>query len=111
VIAAPTQIGKILYAKRDYENGVELGIFTANFDGTGETKININGLPTNGTDIDMDNLTVSPDGKTLFFTYSVGNGNGHSVITLYSCNIDGTGLKIVKGGGNNTTGYVLEQVF
>ncbi len=87
-----TQLNKILFY-RDGGNYLN-EIWIANYDGTGQTKINID-LPQgcqigNGTD-----AKLSPDGKKVFFGVWATPSN---MAYIYSCNIDGSDLtKIIDG--------------
>jgi Tol biopolymer transport system component len=97
------QLNKIIYSKILRDTGGEykgLEIWTANYDGTGQTKVNIT-LP-DGTSFGEGMVPkMSPDGKKVFFTAgpSFSSGSGYSVRTsLYSSNIDGSGvLAIIQG--------------
>jgi Tol biopolymer transport system component len=97
--SASTQINKIVYYK--YSASIDaFQIWTAKYDGTAKTLINIS-LPT-GMEFDYDSLPkLSPDGTKVFFTSltpNVGNTNRD----IYVANIDGTNVtKIVDATGND----------
>jgi hypothetical protein len=76
-------------------------IWTSNFDGSSQQKVNIN-LPV-GTRIG--GVGISPDGKKLFLdVFPVTTG---STASIYSCNIDGSGLiKILTQGSRESLGVV-----
>jgi len=94
------QQGKILYGIFGSTN-LTNSIWTANYDGTSPQKINIT-LPS-GLAIDIDNLKISPDHKTIFFsvfTPTATSGGDY----IYACNIDGSNPhQIVNGGLNGAT--------
>jgi len=96
--AGLSQLSKLLFVKMVINNTTVSGeIWTTNFDGANQTKVNIV-LPSgvsisvgsaNGTDV-----RLSPDGKIIFFkTINSTSGND-----IYSCNIDGSNVqKIIDG--------------
>lgn len=84
------QIGKILFYKKKNSNAPE--IWTSNYDGSGQTRINLQ-LP--GTVFLVTNFSakLSPDGSKVYFNaidYSC--GQGYQCIDIYSANIDGTAV-------------------
>ena len=88
-----TQLNKLIYYK-DYE------VWTANYDGTGSSKVNIT-LPAGIGMAYSSELTLSPNGQKIFFTAGPGT-NGTAVNgDLYSCNIDGTGVTKVLDKGTS----------
>ena len=91
-----TQLNKIVFIKRLQNYDTE--IWTANYDGTGQTKINIT-LPA-GYEVDYDyGVKLSPDGKMVF---CIGHNHASSTYHLYSCNLDGSNVsKIIDGTGLN----------
>jgi hypothetical protein len=81
----PKNLGVLFYNMQNDKYGE---LWKVNYDGTNQTKIVIKSLPTN-SEIDNNSFTISPDGTKLFFLlYSTIS----SIQSLYSCNIDGTGL-------------------
>lgn len=81
------QLGRILYKG---SSGKE--IYIANYDGAGKQKVYfIFPSPTNTND-SVDGASLSPDGKTVFLVLYSGNLNK---TRLYSCNIDGSNLRLV----------------
>lgn len=100
-----TQKNKIVYVKQFYGTGGRLydygEIWTANYDGTAQTKLNIT-LPTNVVIAQVE-PKISPDGQTIFFNAFLTDGtkdisNGWS---LYSCSTDGSNVKqVVQSSGN-----------
>jgi len=84
--ATPASTGKLLYFKTT--SGNINGVFTANYDGTGETEIPIV-LP-NGGVLDGTTLKFSADGQRIFFKGGISGTNTENV---YSCNLDGTDLQ------------------
>jgi hypothetical protein len=95
-----TQQNKLLYGVYGTQpDGNE--IWTANYDGTNAQKINII-LPT-GLAIDDNNLTISPDHKTIFFSVFTPTASSGGYF-IYSCNIDGSNVqKVLTGGGSGDT--------
>lgn len=83
--SASKNLGLVFYSVMGDKYGE---FWKANYDGSSQTKISIKSLPTNA-EIDTNSFRVSPDGKKLFFLlYTLSN----TTQSLYSCNIDGTGL-------------------
>lgn len=91
--AGATQQNKIIYQVLDSQ-GSE--IWTANYDGTNQQKLNIS-LPANFVIVQDSGVKLSPDGKTIFFTAF--NPNGNTTGGIYSCNIDGSNAKEIISGG------------
>lgn len=97
-----TPVGKLIYYKNLFA-GAGNQIYTANYDGTNETLINVS-LPT-GVVIDINTpedlqLRMSPDGQKIFFV-AVDTATDYK--TLYSCDINGSNLSPVialNGTGN-----------
>ena len=82
---APKNLGVLFYNMQNDKYGE---LWKVNYDGTNQTKIVIKSLPAN-SEIDRNSFRISPDGTKLFFLlYSAIS----SIQSLYSCNIDGTGL-------------------
>ncbi|WP_114940253.1 hypothetical protein [Mucilaginibacter endophyticus] len=94
---AATQVGKLLYGVTGATEPAN-AIWTSNFDGSNPQKINIT-MPT-GIVIAPDNIRISPDHKTIFFS-------AHTIppasilYYLYSCNIDGSNLRQIRSQGAN----------
>jgi len=90
-----SQENKILFVKYGaVENTDEL--WTANFDGTNASKVNIS-VPS-GLAIGDNHFALSPDHKTVFLSMiTINSGKG----SIYACNIDGGDLhKVIDGGSN-----------
>lgn len=95
VTASGTQLNKIIYTKT---NGLASdGIYTANYDGTNQTKINIS-LPANVT-LEAD-AHLSPDGQTVFFQVS---SSPNFDKFIYACNIDGSNVHPVIANAGEPT--------
>ena len=91
------QLNKIVYRKRNSDGTLD-EIWTANYDGTNQTKINIT-LPTGIVFGESMRPFLSPDGKKVFFTGAV--SPRISSEDVYSANIDGTNVtKIIDKGGD-----------
>jgi hypothetical protein len=94
------QASKLLYGvygSTDLTNTVWL----ANYDGTNPQQLNIT-LPT-GLAIDVDNLKISPDHQTIFFSAYTPSANSGGFY-IYACNIDGSNPhQILSGGTNGST--------
>ena len=90
---SPTQVSKILYTS---QAGGNYKLWTANYDGTNATQINI-ALPA-GVTLDFGSsdfsIYLSPDGQKIFFFG--GNPVSPGANSLYSCNIDGSNVLAVK---------------
>jgi hypothetical protein len=99
-IGSNTQQNKILYGVYGTQaDGNE--IWTANYDGSEAQKINIT-LPS-GLAIDDNNIGISPDHKTIFFSVFTPSASSGGFF-IYSCNIDGSNVKkVINGGGNGDT--------
>lgn len=92
---ATQQQGKIIYQKQFYgsgNQGYDYGeIWTANYDGTGQQKLNIT-LPANMV-IALVEPKISPDGKTIFFdAFSISNNQEVGNWNVYACNVDGSNV-------------------
>lgn len=88
------QLNKIVYQKYYTSGATE--IWTANYDGTGQTKLNIT-LST-GLTIDEDgSVKLSPDGQTVFF--DVIEIAAPVYRGIYSCKIDGTNVRQIVAPG------------
>lgn len=90
---AVTQISKILFAK---SSSSKTELWTANYDGTGQTKINIT-LPA-GKRLGKE-AKLSPDGKTVFFIAFDTNNKAY----LYTCKLNGTAITLLVDGSSLTT--------
>jgi hypothetical protein len=93
-----TQLNKIVYTRTNRQVTQPQEIWTANYDGSNQTKINIviPGQPT----AYVSDPHLSPDGLTVFFqgNYQIGSVTSFN---LYACNIDGSNVrKIIDGGAN-----------
>lgn len=90
VITEVTQLNKVFYLKHP-EDKFPGEIWSANYDGSGQTKINI--LMPSGYEIGSDGGPhLSPDGKRLFFTASrISTYESY----IFSCNLDGSDVKFV----------------
>jgi Tol biopolymer transport system component len=97
--SASTQINKIVYYKYSASTDA-VQIYTAKYDGTAKTLVNIS-LPT-GIEFDEDYVPkLSPDGTKVFFT-TLHRGASSNVRDIYVANIDGTNLtKIIESTGND----------
>jgi hypothetical protein len=93
------QEGKLLYGIYGATDAAN-AIWTANYDGTSPQKINVT-LPS-GLAIDISNLKISPDHKTIFFSVYTPNTNGVSGgYYIYACNMDGSNPHQIINGGTN----------
>jgi len=88
--ATVTQINKILFAK---SSSSKTELWTANYDGTGQAKINI-ALPA-GKRLGGE-AKLSPDGKTVFFIAFDTNSKSY----LYTCKLNGTAVTLLVDGSN-----------
>ncbi|MBC8988408.1 hypothetical protein H9X96_21875 [Pedobacter sp. N36a] len=78
-------------------NGSKKEIWTANFDGSNQKKVNLQ-LPS-GIELEGVPPILSPDGRTIFFHVfgtPIGNLDGSDI---YSCNFDGSNVKMVISHG------------
>jgi hypothetical protein len=102
------QLSKVLYIKQTFNGGTSYTneIWLVNYDGTQNTRVNISlpaglfvGSATGASGLNR--VFLSPDGTTIFFNVSDSNG---LVQGIYSCNIDGTGVRqVVTTSGSNTS--------
>ena len=84
------QLNKVFYFKCP-DDKYPGEIWSANYDGTGQTKINI--LMPSGYEIGSDGGPhLSPDGKRLFFTANRMNTHESNI---FSCNLDGSDVRFV----------------
>jgi len=88
-----TQQGKILYEEA-YATG-RPRVFIANYDGSSAQQVNIN-FPATGF---IAGLTISPDGKTIFFVQSIDSAGVMSG-NIYKCNSDGSGVTQITPTAN-----------
>jgi len=75
-------------------------IWTANYDGSNQQKVNVD-LPTGVVIVLGQAIRISPDGKTIFFSgFTPGNNypDTMSPWSIYSCNLDGTNVKLIVNG-------------
>jgi Tol biopolymer transport system component len=97
-----SQLNKIVYIRGSYTTGGSPNeIWIANYDGTNNTRVNVQ-LPS-GIVFDGDlNPALSPDGKKIFFT-ATSSSDTQKKGDIYSCNVDGSNVvKIIdRGGGGN----------
>jgi Tol biopolymer transport system component len=97
----PSSSGSILNKlifKKNFSGTIPPEIWTANYDGTGAAKVNIN-LPSGIIYSDNMNPAMSPNGTKIFFT---AGSSGQYYGDLYSCNVDGSSVtKIVDRGSAN----------
>jgi len=101
------QLGKVVYM-RFFENaGASLpeGIFTANYDGSAQTKINII-LPANTEFSEDITPKLSPDGLKVFFGVQ-STISGQVGTDLYSANINGTNVTNIIDNGVNGKYVIL----
>jgi len=84
------QEGKLLYAVRGVTRAAD-ALFTSDYDGKNPQKINI-AIPA-GSYIEYTTLKISPDHKAIFFDVKMVNDMSSTYI--YSCNIDGSNLRLV----------------
>jgi hypothetical protein len=81
------QLNKIIFTKKRE-------IWSANYDGTNQSKINIL-MPSGYTIVGDGSVKLSPDGKKLFFSASKSiDLTWH----IFSCNIDGSDVKLIIDG-------------
>ena len=102
--AGLTQLNKIVYDRFNYKTNTNDGIYTANYDGTNQTKINI--VIPGIANPDIGSPRLSPDGSTVFFQaqYQIA---GVTSFNVYSCKIDGSNVKQVLDGGSGQWEYEL----
>jgi Tol biopolymer transport system component len=102
-----SQIGKILFVKNVGNvagTAYTIEIWTANYDGSNATKVNIV-LPNGIAFDDNETLSMSPNGQKIFFTAGIRDprsslANTITITDLYSCNVDGSSVtKIIDKGG------------
>jgi hypothetical protein len=106
------QLNKIIFSKLLYSSsGSYLGVevWTANYDGTAQTKVNIS-LPSGIVFSEGMTPKLSPNGQKVFFTAGPPLSSGSTiagVTSMYSCNIDGSNiLKIIDGVSTSQIGEV-----
>lgn len=94
--AAP--VGKIVFTKK---GPTALEIWTANYDGTGQTQVPVTLPPnvqfnfwvsqSNAIASDQAHVHLSPDGQTVFFE-TVTDLSSNKYFSLYSCDLSGNNL-------------------
>jgi len=104
------QQSKIIYLKNIYGSGNidfdHAEIWSANYDGTNQVKINIT-LPANYV-IAIQQPQLSPDRKTMFFdAFQTDGTQPTSSWSIYACNIDGSNVhQVVAPDANNNNNAV-----
>ncbi|MDP9079780.1 MAG: DUF5050 domain-containing protein [Bacteroidota bacterium] len=88
----------VLYWK-DVDSHHNGELWRINTDGTGNQKINIS-LPDNVGFGDGKFAKVTADGKTIFFS-TFSSGVNINQTSIYKCNIDGSGLKLITSDYNS----------
>ncbi len=103
-----TQLNKIIFTKLNSTIPQKFEIWTANYDGTNQTKLNIT-MPSGYQCAGDGEVKMSPDGQKIFFTsLQFSNSTTH----IFSCNADGTNLtKIVDGSSAGTEGLFLGAAY
>jgi hypothetical protein len=98
------QLNKILYSKNPTGTAGSNEIWSANYDGTNQTKINVSlpaGFGISGF------ARLSPDGQKVFFGVKE---NSINRVHIYSCKIDGTNaIRVIDG--TNTFGMDIEGAY
>lgn len=98
-----TQYNKILIGLKS--DGIYKFLLVS-YDGTSITTINIPTLPSGCSVYSATPPALSPDGKKVFF-YAIKSGN-LSYVSVFSCNIDGTGLsKVYENANSDYNGFQL----
>src|SRR6478672_12397926 len=108
-----TPIGKIIFTKKV---GTQLEIWTANYDGSGQTQVPVI-LPANvyfnyafgeqtSFDGDSSHVHLSPDGQTVFFE-TINDPTGTRSFSIYSCDVSGNNLTEIVNGGTNQAPMVI----
>lgn len=108
----PPQQNKILYFKSGTAANGYGEIWTANYDGSNQKKIEIS-LPS-GVTLSVDGgPKLSPDRQTIFFNVRETINPSDIRFHIYSCKIDGTNLHRVVEGVNVFTGlnYYLGEAY
>lgn len=101
-----TPVGKLVYYKRIASVPITNSIYTCNYDGTGETLVDITLPAGNYISFNLEdlNLRMSPDGQKVFF---IGVDSATQYRTLYSCDVTGANVTPVialSEDGNITLG-------
>jgi hypothetical protein len=103
-----TQLNKIIYTKLNTAIAQKFEIWTANYDGTNQTKVNIT-MPTGFQCAGDGEVKLSPNGQKIFFTSLQPSA---SATHIFTCNIDGTGLtKIIDGTSAGIEGLFLGAAY
>jgi len=96
--AGLTQLNKIIYKKII---GSTAEIWTSNYDGSNNAKVNIS-LPSGVIFSDDMQPVLSPNGQKIFFTAGT-TWNGD----IYSCNVDGSSVIKIVDRGNASNNIIL----
>jgi Tol biopolymer transport system component len=86
-VATAQNVGLVFFRK---DGAKDNEFWKANYDGTNQVKVTIASFPA-GMELDIQSFRVSPDGKKAFFVLYSSSGNSPS--SMYSCDIDGSGIK------------------
>jgi hypothetical protein len=98
-----TQLNKIIYTRRFAGSYAEM--WTANYDGTNQAKINI-AMPTGF--VVGDNARLSPDGQTIIFE---GYDSTNYITHIYSCNVNGSNVHKIIDGSTTSGGLLLNGAY
>jgi hypothetical protein len=100
------QLNKIIFSKMPSSTNIP-ELWTANYDGTNQTKINI----VLGANLKIDGgAKLSPNGQKVFF--EVAEGSPVIKTHIYSCNLDGTALtQIIDGNGSTNKGITIQGAY
>jgi hypothetical protein len=100
VNSSTNQVGKIVFLKGE---GIYSTIWTANNDGTNQVLVPIT-LPVNvvmDASVSSKSLSVSPDGQKIFFTALDTTVSTARVLSIYSCDLNGSNFGVVVQGTNS----------
>jgi hypothetical protein len=103
-----TQLNKIIYTKLNTSIAQRFEIWTSNYDGSNQTKLNVI-MPTGFQGPGDGEVKLSPNGQKIFFTsLQTSNSTSH----IFACNIDGTSLtRIIDGSSAGTEGLFLGAAY
>jgi len=100
--SGPSQINVLLFSKRKGSGPFIYELWTSNYDGTNQNKININLGAGLSIVEEGSSPKLSPDGRLVFFHVSEGNYNN-----IYSCNIDGSNVRKIISGSAAYDRYIM----
>lgn len=103
------QSNKILFTRFERRTNKFDGIYTADYDGSNQVKINI--IVPDLPNAQLGPFQISPDGKIIIFEVRNAIDVVNISFSIYSCNIDGSNVRKIIDGGINQWQYALHGAY